>query len=286
MELVHYETEVDGRAERIILRPIGDTHEGVKNCDEDKLKEDIEFIRSHSNCRWLGMGDYCDFINYTDKRFDSRDLHTRHERHLDNLHYEQLNYMSKLLKPIAGKCIGLLEGNHEETIRKKYHCDPVGIMAYNLKTKSLTDTTMIKWNFVRRSSGGHRACKTLTIFARHGSESCRTDGAALNALFAKAKDFEADIYLMGHVHRKVHGESCFLAFGGSEKLPRLVNKKKLFVVTGTYYKTYQNGTSNYAQKKGYSPTPTGSPIIYIDPYVQVRIEGDIVDQPIKFNVGI
>ena len=109
------------KADIVKVIPVGDIHDGTKANDEKKRKETVEYIGSDPNCFWLGMGDYVNAINYSDKRFDPEDM--RDPTKLKDLVADQEKTIIKLFKPIRKQCIGMLGGNHEETVLKKYHRD-------------------------------------------------------------------------------------------------------------------------------------------------------------------
>jgi hypothetical protein len=89
----------------------------------------------------------------------------------------------------------------------------------------------------------------IIIYASHGFGSAKTDGAALNRLVAQSEGFDADVYLMGHVHRKACNDTDILKITTKQE-PRLIEHKKLFGVTGTFLKCYEPGVDCYAEKGG------------------------------------
>ena len=103
--------------------PLGDIHAGSIHCNEKMIKEEVSLIKRTPMSFWIGMGDYIDAINYTDPRFDPKTVAKKYliEGDIDKMIQMQINDIVDLLHPIKHKCIGLLRGNHEETIRKYYH---------------------------------------------------------------------------------------------------------------------------------------------------------------------
>jgi predicted phosphodiesterase len=267
MITTQYRTRVSGRGDCIYLVPIGDIHYGAKACDEKKLQALINWIAPRKNVYVLGMGDYIEAINYSDKRFDPTGVAPWIEGHLDRLVEYQIARLSKILTPIKGRIIGLLDGNHEETIRQRYHFSPVDVLAHNLETTRLTYTAMIKWIFERSTSRS-----SISMYATHFWGSSREPGPKINALVRLTRDYEADIYLGGHVHEK-HGVVRERIYLSSKGEPKIFVKKKVFGITGTFLNTLGEGYSTYSEVKGYSPTPTGVLKIRIDPFV-IRQDAD------------
>ena len=267
--MICYQKQIvlNGRGEVVNLVPISDIHYGAKNCDKDKLKETVEWIRKEPNTYWLDMGDNCEYINYTDKRFQADNVDSDFKiSDLAKLHEAQTNNIIKILSPIKDKCIGILEGNHEVTISEKYLTNPTDVIAHALSVPNLSYTAMVRLLFARCG----KTHSHVDIFAWHGAGSAKTDGAAINLISSKASQFSADIFLMGHVHRKVCNDRDILHMNRSGVL---MEKKQLFGVCGTFYRTYANHSSCYAEKAGYSPTPTGVLKIRIEPFRTKLING-------------
>ena len=62
------------RASTFTLYPLGDVHLGNVACDESLFRAVVNRIADDDRALWVGMGDYCDFINRTDPRFDPDSL--------------------------------------------------------------------------------------------------------------------------------------------------------------------------------------------------------------------
>lgn len=256
-----YTIPCNSRSNWFVLVPIGDLHAGIKNFAENDLREVIEYVRKTPNAYWLGMGDYAEFINYTDKRFDPYNISDWCMDSLDNLAQKQAEYICGLFEPIKNKCIGLIEGNHEETIRLKYHFSVVDYMASMMKTVNLTDCSWIRLKFKREPQG----VRNVIVFAAHGSSAAIKLGGKINKITDIGNFFEADIYLMGHVHDRTSAYRPRLYITDKGE-PRIYDRQKLFVLTGTFFKTYQEFTRSYGAKKLYPPTPMGVEKIRIEPF--------------------
>ena len=104
----------------------------------------------------------------------------------------------------------------------------------------------------------------VKIFATHGWGGGHYVGGKVNKLVMLAKDFDADIYLFGHLHEKLcHNRDMITCSNTSENL---VRKKKVYCLTGTFLNPYKLGTVNYAEKKCYSPGNIGVVKIIIKPF--------------------
>lgn len=277
MRLHEYSIKIAKRGDFIWLVPLGDIHIGVRNCSENEFLKVVDWIKQTPNAYWLGMGDHIEAINYSDKRFDPSNIHERFHGHLDDLVKYQAAHFVKLVEPIKGKCIGLLEGNHEDTIRNYYHVNIVDVMAHQLGTVNLTYTTMVRLNFKREN---HR--RNVVVWASHGFGAGRYVGGKLNNLLQVAKDFLADIYLVGHTHELASMSRDHLAMTTSDT-PRLQAHKRVYGITGSFLKTYEVDSRSYGEKKGYAPVRTGVLKIKIVP--MGRYNSDGTDAPPDITIS-
>jgi predicted phosphodiesterase len=256
LEFNRVNIETDSKAEWYKIIPLGDTHIGNCNCDLQSFKNIIEWIRTKENCVWVGMGDYIDAINYSDKRFDPKTISTKYlaEGDIDKCIQMQINDFIDLIEPIKDKCIGLLRGNHEETIRQHYHFDVLYELAKELELPRkllLYDTAMIRLHFTRcKSSSRH----DYDVFLAHGNIGGRTMGYKANRINELHKFFQADIYLLAHSHIKQAQLSDLIFFNnrGVE-----CHKKLVDAFTGCFLRGYEMDKSSYIEKWLYPPTDIG-----------------------------
>ena len=86
-------------------------------------------------------------------------------------------------------------------------------------------------------------------------------------LMRLVNEFEADIYLMGHLHAKSTYETARLGLSNG----RIWNKPVKAAITGSWLKAYdqpdegEEADPSYVEKKGYKPSVIGMPIIEITP---------------------
>jgi hypothetical protein len=268
MNIVDYTINCKSRSDVFKLIPIGDIHYGTKNCDVKKLDGLISWIATQPNVYWIGMGDMVEAINYSDKRFDPRNILPELQNSLDNLPSAQAFKLAKKFNCIKHKCIGLLEGNHEETVRLRYHLSITDLLADKLETKNLGYNCFIRLYFNRTGN-----IKTVMIYATHGFGGGRKPGGQVNNITDIARDFESDIYLFGHVHNKIGIDRERLEVNHKGKAI-LYARKKVFAITGSFYNAYVVGCKSYAEKMGYSPNPTGIVKITIEPHRSRRSRGE------------
>jgi len=268
MELNDVEIIYERKGEKFRLIPIGDIHIGNRGCDLKKLRRVIEWIANKENTYWIGMGDMIDAINYTDKRFDPSTVTPKYLKDLNNAVYEQISDLKDLFEPIQEKCIGLHEGNHETTIRRRYHVDVIKNLCQEWDTPYLGYSAFTRLKFVRISKGtkGHGSRATFTIYSTHGRVGGRKGGAKVNRLEDLMSWFDADIFLMAHSHKKITTTLTQLGVTGKRGNRRLIYKKKIGAVTGAFLQGYiTQGGIGYTELWNYPPTDLGVVKITITP---------------------
>ena len=77
------------------------------------------------------------------------------------------------------------------------------------------------------------------------------------------RNFEADIFFMGHVHDQMGARLTPLC-ADSDCL-KIRNRTRLGVVSGSYLKTYAQGVTTYGEQKGYEPTTLGAAWVMVKP---------------------
>jgi hypothetical protein len=214
MEVNSVTIPYEHRGQVFTIYPIGDIHAGTRQCDEGLLDSVIARVKADPYARWFGLGDYCDFINMHDKRFDLRNLSpwllkavadaplkTRDERSAAALSIAsmQVKRVAARLEVIKDKCLGLTVGNHEEAIRLAYD-DPAGYaLAQILGVPNLGYCSYNKVTFRRNGGGG----SSLVVYIHHGYFASRLMGAIkLNLGRLLDAHPEADVVLVGHAHQR------------------------------------------------------------------------------------
>jgi len=85
-------------------------------------------------------------------------------------------------------------------------------------------------------------------------------GSKINRAMEIARDFDADIYLVGHTHELLGFRKIKLVNDGD----RMKEKKVIFALTGSFLKTYSLNSHSYGEASLYPPPKTGIVSILID----------------------
>ena len=263
MEVITF-TRNCGKSTEFRLYPIGDMHLGTKHCAEHLLKKQIKEIQEEKNALWIGMGDYAEFITQRDPRWDTSVVSDWVNK--EDIPMSQVDYVCDLFEPIKDKCIGLLEGNHEDAVRVHNDVDVFNRICKGLGATPLGYSCFVRMTFIR--SGGSNS---FIGFFSHGAGWAITKGSKVNRLQRLMDSFEADIYAIGHMHDIITDTKPYLTLADNNEIKQA---EKVGAVTGSWFKTYAQGVrASYGEKKNYPPTILGCPVFIIVPHKQIlRVE--------------
>lgn len=265
MKTAEYTFETDSRKTKYSLYSIGDAHIGALNCAESELIALVHKIAQDENAFWVGGGDLLDAVILQDvKRFDVNSLPNwmvsgaanEIKKRVGDIVSAQKKRFLSIVGPIKHKCLGLIEGNHEEAIAKHHNRDVMAELCEALDVPNLTDCAFIRLRFKRLSSkqsGG----VVVTLFVCHGHGGGRTSGAEPNKLFKLAADKYADIILTGHSHSfHIHPPIPVLTLPhGGKLLKEPMIREKYVANWGSFMFTYKEGPSTYASRANYPVRP-------------------------------
>jgi hypothetical protein len=263
------------RKSQIRVYNFADLHVNAEACAIDKIKEDIDRVRLDDSAFWFGGGDYADCISHMDKRFHpdsvAKDVRVKD---LGNIGKVSMEKVRDLFKPIRHKCMGLLYGNHElEYMKAKEQTDLHGWLCQELGVQNLGYCAFVDVVFVRSSEYKHPAllhsCKVsnsrweVRFFLHHGAGLATTPGGKLNKLIHFMNYFDADVYMIGHVHDQVGRRQEMMT--ADKCCKQITSKVKLGVISGSYLRTYSSGTTTYGEQRAYMPTTLGAARVTIVP---------------------
>jgi len=261
MEILNYKIDYKSKADEIDIIPLGDVHYENIGCDEVEFKKAVKEAVDNPKAHVLFMGDLLDSIKHGDKRFDFGHFKTKKAMERWGV-FSSVKQMIKILKPLAdeNRIIGMLSGNHEETIRKRHEEEVVQYMAHELDVPWLTYNCFINLKFKRKNSQSRRL---FQVYATHGYGGGRTWGYKINKLLGMSKCHDADIYLMAHDH--VLADFLDTKISANIAGTRLEKHDRAYCYTGTFLKTHVMGYVTYPEAAGYDPCKIGYMKIKITP---------------------
>jgi len=270
---------VDSRKDTISIVPIGDVHIGAAACDEQRLKSVVDRVLNDDNCYWTGMGDYCDFINVSDPRFNISTLAPWiGMKQMSDLARSQRDYFLDMIKPIASKCIGLVQGNHEASIHHFYERDIYGEIVTEVKAlggmpaeKQLAldyyGWILLKFNMFVDSVKPN--VSTIKTNWHHGYVGGKLAGGKALEMQRWLWSHDADIVCFGHSHNTSVQVETIESINTAGKL---LARRKYGVFSGSFLRSNVENVSTYSERKGYLPMPTSGVEIVIRPGAMNRPE--------------
>ena len=235
----------------IYLIPFGDIHRFAHLCDVKKWQEFLDWAKRKKNAYFLGMGDYDDLISCSERQALTEVMfHDETRLTLEELFVSRTEKLCKEMGFMRNKLIGLLEGNHFGTFQSGMTTTQV--MADKLNCKYLGISAFIRLLFIY---GDRRF--DIDIWAHHGKGASRLVGGSLNTVQQMSDCAEADIYLMGHDHKKSIAMKTKLMLHSSGSGISLSHSKVLMARTGSFLRGYVEDQPSYIARGAMSPTDMG-----------------------------
>ena len=238
-----------------VLYPLGDVHFGSANCDTALFDATINHIRADRRALWLGMGDMVESIAPNDKRWqaggvDEKVVNLASQDRIGDVYVEKL---ADRLRPIAKKCIGYGDGNHEATFNRYYYTN---LSVRVLEALGIPDR-YTEWGCITRLAFESREhhYNYVRIFSHHGWQSGRQEGNKVNESRRLLAYVDADLYLTGHSHSKWIVPQTRLQVNPS--FTKMVAKTVYTAHTGSFLRTLQQNHVGYAERAGFPPTTLG-----------------------------
>ena len=239
------------------LIPLGDIHLGSANCDKGALFKVVGDIRADPDARWLGIGDYCEYITTKDKRWHAGGIDEQivNLANVDRIGDVYVDAISTILRPIMDKCWGMGKGNHEGTFEREHH---TSLVQRILQQTGAPGDLYTGWACITRicfeDASSHRS--SIQVFHSHGWQAGRMAGAKVNQLDHLMGWIDGcRIYLQGHSHDRVVKTKTILSTNPSFTKLRATNSYGAHC--GSYLRTYQQNATGYGEEKGYPPVPIG-----------------------------
>lgn len=235
---------------------LGDIHAGTIHCTENDVRRKVQEIKAKKNAYWVGMGDYAEFITPSDPRWDSGGIAEWVDK--EDIGYSQEQFVINLLKPIKDKCIGMIYGNHENSIFKHSHQNVHKHITDALGVPNLGYSAFVILRFLRGDKGSNFIRCAFT----HGAGAAVTEGAKMNNLMRFMRSFDADIYGYAHIHDYIPKSYTRLYVSDKKKI---TNKVAIGATTGSWFRTYTQGIhSSYGETKCYPPNELCCAMFTID----------------------
>ena len=250
--------------ETVTIMPIGDAQVGVEAADLKRLKTHMEWGFHTKHAMFLGMGDYVDMASPSNRRtLKAAGLYDTVTDALQAKAHEDMSEFLNVTGYTKGAWLGLLQGHHYmENVLESKTSDMV--IAEQLGAPFLGDSALVRIIFDKSKDADGLPVKA-DIWCHHGRGGGASVAAPINYLEKIARGFDADIYLMGHQHKKIAAPIDEIYYSRSG---RMLHHTKMLACTGSFLKGYlANSTSEgraggtYVEKGMMTPVSLGGIVI-------------------------
>ena len=230
----------------LTIVPFGDVHDGSPFHAAAEWDRDLREAKKLKQPLFIGVGDYFDFMSTSERRgVRASEFHDSTMDQFEIFVKNQVKRFARKIEFMKGRMIGLIEGNHyyefsDGTTSTMYLADLMGC-------KYLGVMSLIRLQVCVK--GSHFS---YDICAYHGKGAARLHGSSLNTVQYMAEGAVADLYMMGHDHRRgaVPGTMCMLKAKPRTGEIYLSHRDRYFVRTGSYLKAFEDGKPSYVADGG------------------------------------
>ena len=233
----------------------GDVHRDSPNHAKKAWMEFLAYARGLKDAWFLGMGDYLDSTSSSERACLGHITDTLHEtlsKDLNALQAEKVKLMAKELGFMRGRLVGLVGGNHywqfahggtsDTELARLLGCQYLGVSSF----------VRITFDCFGRES-------TLDIWAHHGAGASRLPGGSINRVDQMREFAEADIYAMGHDHKRgvIPATPRLFLDRNSKTGLKLKHRQQWLIRSGSFLASYEDGVSNYNVDAARGPCSLG-----------------------------
>ena len=272
-EIHRHEILFENFGEPILLKPFGDVHRFAHNCAEERWLDELDWCKKQENIYYLGMGDYDDFASHSERHaLRSAGLHETTIRSLDDMAEIRMKDFVDEIAFMKGRVIGLVEGNHHHSFGSGITTTQKICEAMNCRYLGISCFIRLVFKYAK----GNKS-RSLDIWAHHGRGASRLIGGSVNNVQRMADAAEADIYLMGHDHKKWGATMSRLKLDSGNKSVCLSRRKIILARTGSFQLGYKPGEPSYPAQMAMAPTDLGAVSIELTPKLHRKQKGTRYD---------
>ena len=248
------EIEIPNLEQEVTIWGLGDVHIGVIGCQEDYFQRTVDAIAADPYSFWVGVGDYLEGMWHRHKNFNARTLAkwigTEDIHRI--LQFERDRFC-EIVKPITGKCLGLVSGNHDAWSEAS-GVDLTLDICEKLHIPYLEVTGGVYVN-IRATVGRQTRIFPSAISVYHGCGGAATPGGKINKIKKMTDVLEADVHFTGHNHFKTRCDTGKVVFTQSGKIK---TKVPVGIAVGSFVNDYTAFATQYGEKMQFPPTALGA----------------------------
>ena len=230
-----------GKEFRLVF--FGDVHRDAPNHAHGRWRQFLEYARKLKDAWFFGMGDYLDSTSTTEREclgHINKQMHETFRNDVSALQLAKCELFADECDFMRGRIVGMLNGNHYFEFAHGQNSDQK--ICELLGTKYLGVCSFVRLNF----DNCGRTC-SRDIYAHHGMGAARLIGGSINRVQQMAEGAEADIYAMGHDHKRIGTPGqcrLFLSRSNRDGL-KIEYREPVILRTGSFLASYEPGEVNY-----------------------------------------
>jgi len=262
LKLATHKIECPKWDEPIHIVPFGDVHRHAPMCNVKKWKRSLEKMKQLPNAYFLGMGDYDDLMSASERAaFTSPKFHESTRETLDDFAKSKTFALAKELDFMRGRLIGLVGGNHFYPFQNGTDSDQ--LLCDHLDCPYLGVSAMIRLQFSVKKGGGKGM--SVDMWAHHGKGASRLIGGSINRVEQMREALHADVYLMGHDHRRAAVPLSIMELTSGRNGLHLKYRKQWLCRTGSFLNAYSDGEESYIVEACKGPVDLGYIVLTMTP---------------------
>ena len=269
MRIVRVEETVQNQG-HINLHHLTDLHLGAPDFVEEAFRERVKMIEDDPWSRWTMGGDVGDLIKHNDRRYAVSELAPRYRQATDIVLATQ-QHAVELLKPIADKCVGWSDGNHEKKVDDTFggHFGPEMCTRLGIERRFVDYRGFVYLSYKIMPRGAY---VSQLIDLQHGWQAGRSDGAFVNQCRVELGMTTADIVLRGHNHKPA--SHTFVTLDVNNNGNKIIQRPRTVVNGGCWRTGYRDNLaavsaeslheterSMWSETKGFRIEPVGGPVL-------------------------
>lgn len=245
---------------------IADNHKWSRHSADAHADRIVAWTAKHCHAV-IGGGDYVEAIPPSDKRWDPSCVRLGADP--ADLIPEQFRDAREMLRPLDGRWLCFLKGNHEDRwIRQVGAASTFGALAREVGADAVGYSALFRVALWFNDPGGRKKragrppSRIVEIAAHHGSGGGRTAGSKLGRPIDWTAGLQRpNIVVQCHTHALGSWHECRLGLSDDER--SLVDHPIAIVLAGTTARSYTAGEAGYAERAQYRPVPMGRAVIRV-----------------------
>ncbi len=235
----------------------GDIHRDSPNFAKSSWRDFLAYAKANlKHSYFVMMGDYIDSMSTSERMAIARsDLHETTRHTLDQTANNAVALLGKELDFMRGRVVVALNGNH-------FYQYSSGINSDQKLCEKLDAPYGGVCAFVRmtcKRPNGHT--QSLDLWLHHGAGGGgRLLGGDINRIDQCREHADADIYAMGHTHKRMvvaSNPQLRLKVSNQNNKLKLTHRQQWLLRTGSFLASYEDGVASYNVDAGRGPCSLG-----------------------------